>query len=247
MVSSNPRLKDYFAVILDNYSDGAVVKQERVINNYKELSGNKGYNRLLERARNEAINKSDSSYDINEDFDILQREIGVSNPIKMIDLHAANYVFDSNRNHMVLLDYGYLAKHSRVGVFDKNEKEYDILKRDRDNDILFKDGKISKEIYNKNKAEIDKDAAAAAHVSDEEITKFLSNIKDHSYDELDKFYDRLKNYYRFAPNAVYHGKKTSSIVDLMYYIEERMNEIGGGSRLSSDSSSSSDSSYSDWS
>ncbi len=249
MVSNNPRLKDYFAVILDNYSDGAVVKQERVIDNYKKLRGTEQSN-LAGKAYKEALSRSDSSYDTNKDFDILQREMGVSNPIKMIDLHASNYVFDSNRNHMVLLDYGYLSKSVKSGVFDKDTKEYDILKRNRDNDILLKDGKISKEVYNKNKAEIDKDAAEAAYVSDEEITRFLSNIKDHSYGELCKFYDKLENYNKRVHDAAYHGKKTSSIADVMYYIEERiheMEEAADNEHRSSEDGSQSGSSSISWS
>lgn len=164
MVKDKPETRDYFALILNNYEDGVIVEQERVVNNLKD-SG------LSPEVREDSLNalydKSESAADIEEDIGIIQRDLGIKTPISLTDLHSRNKSIDTNRGHLVLIDYGMLHANSDLsGIQKMSPERYALLKEQRRMRRDYKSGKIPKDEYESWKADADKKAWSMRNIED---------------------------------------------------------------------------------
>lgn len=156
LVKNNPEVRDYFALILNNYEDGALAVQERVVNNLKD---NGLDHETYSNSMNALYDKSQSTQDIEDDIGIIQRELGIKTPISLDDLHSANKSIDTNRGHLVLLDYGMLHPNSDLsGANTMSTEEYELLKERRNKNRDFRSGRISKDEYENWKSAADKKA-----------------------------------------------------------------------------------------
>lgn len=154
LVKNNPEIKDYFALILNSYENGALAVQERVVNNLKDNGLDP---ETFSNSLNVLYDKSQSSHDIEDDIAIIQRELGIKTPISLTDLHSANKSIDTNRGHIVLLDYGMLYPNSDIlDVQKMSTGEYELFKEGRNKNRAYKSGSISKDEYESWKSAADK-------------------------------------------------------------------------------------------
>ena len=114
-------ISKYFSLIKDSYGDHAVVKQERFINNeIKPDDQTKNMETMSSKIREDMHT---IAYQIADKFNELQQSKDIKNNVSIEDLHAANFGFDTNRNNVVLFDYGMLTPSSivkkRQAMFDE--------------------------------------------------------------------------------------------------------------------------------
>lgn len=111
-IIGNDDISKYFSLIKGSYGDHAVVKQERFVNNeFKpdELTGN------IETMSSKLKDDTHTiAHEIADKFNELQNSKDIKNNISIEDLHAANFGFDTNRNNVVLFDYGMLTPTSVI-------------------------------------------------------------------------------------------------------------------------------------
>lgn len=164
LVKDKPETKDYFALILNNYEDGVVVEQERVVNNLKDSGLSP---EVRENSLNALYDKSQSTSDIEEDIGVIQRDLGIKTPISLDDLHSGNKNIDTNRGHIVLIDYGMLLSNFDIsGVQRMSPERYSLLKEERRMYRDYKSGKIPKDEYESWKADADKKAWSMRNIED---------------------------------------------------------------------------------
>lgn len=164
LVKDKPETKDYFALILNNYEDGVIVEQERVVNNlnHSGLSPE-----VYENSLNALYDKSETTNDIEDDISIIQRDLGIKTPVSLDDLHSGNKTIDTNRGHLVLIDYGMLHPNSDIsGIQKMSPERYALLKEERRMRRDYKSGKVSKDEYESWKADADKKAWSMRNIED---------------------------------------------------------------------------------
>lgn len=156
-------IEKHFALILDNYSNGAVVKQERAINDFHGTLGSDPImSSLYEKFQDEA-SKEGSISDIKQDVEEWQRDNKVPNPIDIHDLHAKNIGIDSRRKAWVMFDYGMLINNNYL--YDIETKEYELKKQLNAITKKFKKGEITKEEFESKKNELQKLLWEVRHIS----------------------------------------------------------------------------------
>lgn len=148
-------VEKHFALILDNYSNGAVVKQQRAINDFYNTTNNSdpiisnSYKRLIANS-----SKEGSTSSIKQDIDEWQRDNKIPNPIMITDLHAKNFGIDTRRGVLVIFDYGMLVPNG--SIYDTKSEEYNIQKQINAIRKKFNKGEITKTEYESKNKELQK-------------------------------------------------------------------------------------------
>lgn len=147
-------VEKHFALILDNYSNGAVVKQQRTINDFYNKNNDSdpiisnSYKRLIESS------KAGSTSQIIQDIEEWQRDNKIPNPISITDLHAKNFGVDTRRGVYVIFDYGMLVPDK--SIYDVKSEVYNIRKQINAIRKKFNKGEITKTEYESKNKELQK-------------------------------------------------------------------------------------------
>lgn len=178
IVKKHDSIRDYFALILDSYENGAIVKQERSFN---RLNGYNIPEEMFTKSNDEMRSRTMSASEIADEFAIIQRELKFKHPIEITDLDGGhNMNIDTNRGHIVLIDYGML-----VGACGNiHSMSDDAFKYVKDNHQLIKDlkaKKISKEEYDERKSKNDA-ALWKSHKDDIDEWELSDMIRDIIHD-----------------------------------------------------------------
>lgn len=122
---------------------------------------------VYENSLNALYDKSETTNDIEDDISIIQRDLGIKTPISLDDLHSGNKTIDTNRGHLVLIDYGMLHPNSDIsGIQKMSPERYALLKEERRMRRDYKSGKVSKDEYESWKADADKKAWSMRNIED---------------------------------------------------------------------------------
>lgn len=182
IVKHKPEIKKYFALILDNYSDGAVVKQERSVNHLKFKSDDHDIIHMRNQSINELSNRGLPTNAVKDQLDIIQRELNLKHPIDLQDLHAANVSLDTNRGNIVLYDYGMfdpIMKNSETHpAFSLSDKMFDKYKNREEVYRKYKEGEASEEEFNKVRDEYTKEIQKVENKTPVQIKRKLRNYID---------------------------------------------------------------------
>ncbi len=156
MVKNTP-VEKHFALVLDSYANGAVVKQQRAIRDWRECPEvADGNGKIIDEAKfDKMIRDSDNTIGIVDKIDFWQRDNEIPNPIRVTDLHTKNFAFDTRKRAIVIFDYGMLSGNREL--YNDTDTSYNLRKKRTILNDKKRKNEISTADYKKQKADVDRE------------------------------------------------------------------------------------------